>query len=418
MKKVSKLLIILAVMMLGICSNTAIAAENLNSVYEDTKGTNSWWVYPLSVDNDKYIYTSYTSGGFSGLQQYNRETGKTKRKNLLKVKKDDHNAGAVEFLDDGRLMYAVTGHGQFHYVKVFVSNKKDDITKWHSQTLVTEGTASYAQIIKMSSGYYLFTRGKIVPDQADSKEPNRWYWSVFYSKDGITWSTEKKIIWADVTQYYLKATSCTDSERIRLTMYSNPNAGQTDIRLAFFGTKKWVVVNSAGKTLYKVSDTGQGLSFFDVPIIIGKGETNQRLLDVAVSSTDKTMISYATFSDSSNATYKFALHNAKTGKTKIITIADSGNAFFSSSCYFGGMVFSSKYDSVMYLSRKIDGLWRIEQWNRKNGEYHFNKLISTSTSNLIRPFVSKNKSILQWSEGFYDASSFKKANMEIRRYKG
>ena len=113
--------------------------------------------------------------------------------------------------------------------------------------------------------------------------------------------------------------------------------------------------------------------------------------------------------------FKFALHNAKTGKTKIISIVDSGNAFFPSSCYFGGMVFSSKYDSVMYLSRKMDGLWRIEQWNRRKGEYHFTKLIATS--NLIRSFVSKNKSILQWSEGFYDTGSFKKADMSILRYK-
>lgn len=71
----------------------------------------------------------------------------------------------------------------------------------------------------------------------------------------------------------------------------------------------------------------------------------------------------------------------------------------------------------MYLSRKMDGLWRIEQWNRRKGEYHFTKLIATSTSNLIRPFVSKNKSILQWSEVFYDTDSFKKADMSIRRYK-
>ena len=417
MKKWLKYGMILSMLVFLFYGNISIAAENMNAVYADTKGTNSWWVYPLSVDNDKYVYTSYTNGGFSGLQQYDRKTGKIKRKNLAKVKKDDHNAGAVEFLDDGRLLYTVTGHGQFHYVKVFVSTKKDDITKWRSVNLETEGSATYAQIIKMSSGYYLFTRGKIVPDQTNDREPNRWYWSAFYSKDGIKWSKEQKVIWADVTQYYLKATPCTDSERIRLTMYSNPNAGQTDIRLAFFGTKKRVIVNSAGKKLYTVSDTGAGLSFWNVPIIIEKGETNQRLLDVAVSSTDKTMIAYATFQDASNAMYKFALHNAKTGKTKIISIVDSGNAFFSSSCYFGGMVFSSKYDSVMYLSRKMDGLWRIEQWNRRKGEYHFAKLIATSTSNLIRPFVSKNKSILQWSEGFYDTGSFKKADMSIRRYK-
>lgn len=377
-----------------------VNAEKNGKVYSDTSGINSWWTYPLSIDNDTYTYTSYNTSSHAGIQQYNRKTGEVKRVNLLDVASDDHNAGAVEFLDDGRILYATAGgHCRYRYIQIFISKRADNIKKWKKIKLSTKGGMTYAQLLKTDSGYYLFSRGRI----SIGTTGRRYYWSVFYSPDGYSWSDEMLLVNAGTTQYYLKATLCTDSHKIRLVMYSNPKVKKdSDFRLVYLDMDTLSVTDASGKQLYTLSTKGNGFSFKKASVIVEREKgKKQRLLDVASTGTSETVLAYAVFKNSQNAVYRIAVYDSDTGTTKTYDLVDSGSAFYKSSCYFGGMVFSAKTEKILYLSRKIGNYWYIEKWQKKSDGYHRVRVISVSKENQIRPFVSKNKGILQWSRGYY-----------------
>lgn len=107
----------------------------------------------------KKIFTTYTTAeGYCGVMERNLQNGKVRRINLAKFAVDDHNAGAVELLEDGRILYIVTGHSEKKYLEIFISKKSGDISHWKKRRLKTEGWVTYAQIVRTEKGYFLFTR--------------------------------------------------------------------------------------------------------------------------------------------------------------------------------------------------------------------------------------------------------------------
>ena len=167
-------------------------------ITDSNTGTNSWWVYPLSVTshlNEDITYVSFTDEeGYSGLMEQNLATGESKKVRLIKTGIDDHNAGAVELMDDGRLLYAVTGHNRWGYILIYISTNPYDISSWEKAIRIPmEGTATYAQLIKTKNGYQLFTRQRIPKSQSPDKIEN-WSWLVSSSSNGRDWSDFRTVI--------------------------------------------------------------------------------------------------------------------------------------------------------------------------------------------------------------------------------
>ena len=396
-----------------------LAGEKLNEIYTNSTGINSWWTYPLSISNGGKTYTSYTTNeGLSGIMVTDNLTGKVNRVNLANVEGiDDHNAGAVEFLPDGRILYAVTGHCKMNYITVFISKKPYDISGWKKKKLRAEDNCTYVQIIKNNKGYFLFTRIRYKSVQKkDNGRSVKWAWVVSQSKDGISWTAFRNIVHGYGNQYYIKAMAVKGSSLIRLVTYSNPNAKANDIRLCFYNPAKNQIQNESGKTLYKITKNGVGLPYNKSKIIVKKEKNKSlRLLDVAYTDKKKTVIVYGTFSGIEDGRYQYLKYTNKESTT--VTIVKSGKAFYFKSKYIGGVVFSEENPYIIYLSREKKGVWYIEKWKYNGNKFNKIKTIYKSKKKVaIRPFLDKyGIRYVNWSEGYYDVESFKKFDTYINK---
>ena len=389
-----------------------------NTVYTDTSGINSWWTYPLSVQykgKANKTYTSYTTkDGYSGLIEKNNQTGKITRVNITYNGKDDHNAGAVEMLNDGRLLYATTGHCRDKFIKLYVSKNPENITAWDQPLLLpTKGKATYVQIIKTPKGFYLFTRLRNALDEtADGRL--HWTWAISFSENGRKWTPPRNIIDGGTKQYYLKAMACKDSDDIRLIVCSNPKANQSDMRLAFYNPFTRTVQDEDEQVLSTADNQTYGVFYSDIPIIVSKGTAHQRLLDVAYTNKDTTMIAYGKFTTSSNATYNYSIYSKKELTT--YNLCKAGKAFYAKSNYIGGIAISENAPNILYISRNKGKMWYIEKWKLAGKKFKKVATIKkTSSKLLIRPFLTKYcTGKIHWSEGTYNENNYRKFNTEIK----
>lgn len=395
---------------LGVSAAPRSRAEN--TVYSDNQGINSWWVYPLSVrykgKSDK-TYTSYVdSDGSCGLISYDNTNGNQRKVKIAREKADDHNAGAVEVLRDGRLIYITSGHNSRSYLKLYVSKEPESIRDWEEPVMLkTPAKCTYIQLVKNDKGYFLFTRLRYSWKQLSDGQSRRFTWAVSYSRDGLRWSDFRNVIDGGTVQYYVKAMPCTDSDDIRLVMSSYPRNSNTDLRVAFYNPNRKTVTDQQNKNLYRLKSKGWGLSFkkADVAVKKEKGSRN-RLLDVGFTERKRTVIAYASGSDASDADYRVT--EVKGKKKQTATLTNSGSAFYRPSWYFGGMAFSSKKANVLYLSRKVGRYWQIEQWKKKKTGWKRAKVVMKSRNRvLIRPFTTKNgPGYVSFSYGVYNDRKF------------
>ena len=384
-------------------------AEEKGVIYKDASGMNSWWCYPLSVTwEKKKIFTTYTTAeGYCGVMERNLQNGKVRRINLAKFAVDDHNAGAVELLEDGRILYIVTGHSEKKYLEIFISKKSGDISHWKKRRLKTEGWVTYAQIVRTEKGYFLFTRERWNDKLENGKKESHWCWLVSFSRDGENWKDPCRLIDSGKHQYYLKAVPCTDSTDIRLIMYAHPNLNSSAIRQAFFNIDTWEVSSTKGKVLGKAEAGGTGVDNKTVPKILERNQRRRRILDVGKTEKEQAWISFAEFDDETNVKYKVGVYSKKTKNMNLYDVTMSGEAFYARSRYFGGMCFDTENPRTLYLSRKEGDFWYIEKWHYEKKQYVFKRVIKKSRKNLIRPFAAEYGGKLQWIEGTYARDSFK-----------
>jgi hypothetical protein len=358
----------------------------------------SWWTYPIVRHyahlRDK-TYIGYTdSEGFSGVVSIDNVSGQIVKTRLYKNNSaDDHNAVAVDVLPDGRIIAAYSG-GHIKTTKMYVriSSKPENIEEFEDPVVIEAGKATtYAQLIQKSGKIYLFFRSG---REAESS------WSYSVSMDGQTWSEPVEIV-AGGMQYYVKVMDTTDSNMLRLVMVSNPNAGDTNIRLGFFDTDTAELKRADGTVL---GTTAVSKDLFPV-IIANEDGKNIRLLDVAVTDSARTVVAYAIFSDASDAEYRVGYYE---NKLVSVPVAAAGEAFYTKSVYLGGMVFGLD-EHTIYLSRQDAGRWLVEAY-RTDDEKVFQLTRSIYQSELglvaIRPSFAVGGSQLIWQEGDYNPESY------------
>jgi len=355
----------------------------------------SWWMFPLAkrfINQEDQTYIGYTdSNGFSGIISINNSTGEIIKKRLIKREQpDDHNAVAIVVLDNRKIMVAYTAHNTEAEIHIQISSKPENIENFETGTIIkTSQPVSYVQLFKVNNRFWLFFR-------SGTKS-----WSYISSTDGIQWTEPVKIIQADM-QYYLEVVEITDSDLLRLIMYSHPNEKDPNIRMGFFDTASSQIKLSDG-TILGTSNIDNNLFPVIVPVEDNK---KYRLLDVAKTGLDTTIIAFSEFSNAYDSKYKIAYVNA--GTLSVIPIVDAGNPFYTASIYVGGMVFG--YDpNTVYLSREEDGNWYIEEWKTLDqGSFSLSKLIYQSDNNnvAIRPILEEDGDKLIWQEGYYNPKSY------------
>lgn len=357
----------------------------------------SWWIYPaiqrISSPVDKFAISYADSHGNTGVitKSLANETLvkvplKPERPNI-----DDHNAGSIAQLPDGRFLTAFSsGHNGARYY-VYRSQRPYDTSNWEKVLDVAHGSLKdYSQMLVDGSNVRIFYRARISP---------RWEWHVITSTDsGGTWSTPSVVLTSNPAQWYaLFRPVAGDADLIRIAHYSNPTAGLTDIRGGFLRISTGQLLDANGTTVLGTLG-GAGVDVGDFTVVVPKPPgKNNRLLDMAV--TADWQILYCTFSDNTDGDY---IHHDN-GTTRPIVAA--GRAFYTSSRYVGGAVFGD--GGVIYASRQVGntGEWLVESYELSSGNYVVTEEHDRTQGVVaVRPVY--HNGVLAWQRGRYNTSSF------------
>lgn len=362
----------------------------------------SWWVYPLSYkykgmrDNTYVGYT--TSEGYSGVASINNKDRKVMKKHLKKGVIDDHNGVSVMVMPDGKILTAYCGHNEDKFAHIRISKHRECIEEFEDDILIPfPATTSYTQLFYKDNRYHLFTR----------VSGSEWMWMYTSSADGRVWATPKKLLKSSL-QYYLKVTDTTHPNVLKLVMYSNPQAADTNIRLGYFNIKTGEILNADYSTVLGNISEDSGILKDNFTIVVPKGDKTLRLLDVAITGTSKTIIAYAEFTTKDDIVYKVATYESS--NTTYSNSINAGQPFYVPSTYVGGVVLLN--ENTLIVSREENGVWYIEKWTSSDGTNYIKteeveKTISGITA--TRPFkVVNTENEFFYSLGEYNNQDYTK----------
>lgn len=354
----------------------------LSNTLEDS--ITSWWVHPLAKNykdiRDK-LYLSYTDGlGYSGVISIDNVTNQVVKKRLKRGKVDDHNAVAIEIMQDGKIITAYAGgHNEDNKIHIRISKRPESVEDFENEiTIDVDGETTYAQIFFKNNKWFVFFRFNTIS------------WSYISSPDGLSWSSPVKLITSNL-QYYCKFQDIEGEENIKVAMYSNPNSTDTTIRCAVFNTDTLKLELVDGTELGT-----ENISKDSIPVLIDveEGKKN-RLLDLAISEKNVTKIVYCEFVDGDAGLYKVYDNGT------IFDIVASGQAFYLPSGYFNGAVFKDAENII--LSRGESGIDLIEMYSYyENGWTKSKDIVSQNLA--IRPITCSEKVIYQ--TGYFNSSDY------------
>ena len=371
----------------------------LNEISYDLQDCiSTWWFFPVAkryVGQRDQTYLGYSdSQGYTGVAIIDNLSGQVIKTRLRKKGvANDHNSVAVDILPDGHILAVYSGgHDKTSQILVRVSENAESIERFKDPIVIEAGKpTTYAQIFQKNNRIWVFFR---TGSSLNSS------WSYTSSADGYVWEEPLELIFAGM-QYYLKVAGTTDNNLLRLVMYSNPNAADSNIRLGFFDTQTREAKLADGTVLGKESINKDQ---FPVIIPVEEGKRN-RLLDVAESDLEQTILAYAVFSDDTDAEYRIGYY---TDELVTIPVAPSGAPFFTSSVYVGGAVFGYEPD-MLYVSREEDGNWFLEEWFVNDWEqaYKIRTIRQSEPGDVvIRPIIEIEGDRLFWQEGYYNPNSY------------
>lgn len=346
----------------------------------------SWWVYPLAKRHigkrDKF-YLSYTdSQGYKGVASVDQKTGEIVRKRLHKLDADDHNAVAVDIMPDGRIITAYAGgHNSDKVMHVRLSSSKESVVDFDAEILIqASGVTTYAQLFRVADKWVIFFR-------IDNTK-----WAYTSSIDAVTWTAPVEILSAGM-QYYIRLQYVSDSNSLlRMIMYSNPNATDTNIRMGFFDASVMEMQLEDGSSVGT-----SGATHTDFPVIIPVGSKRNRLLDVAVTKKETTEILYAQYSNATDGQYYIYENEINTPLTP------TGRSFYLGSVYVNGGVF--KDSNSIILSKDEAGTDKVELWEKSGANWSKTKDVYSDTL-AIRPALIQGSDSVVVQTGYYNENDY------------
>lgn len=376
--------------------------SNLNYVLTDKKDMIwSWWYYPQAVSFKRIrnqLYWGYTShDGYTGIAQYDYDTGNIIKNNLKKSDADDHNGIALYVFPNGRIICAYAGgHNVDRKIHIRISTTPESVERFRDVIdLEASGLTSYGQFIYYNDNLYLFYR------------VNNNHWVYRYSTDqGFTWSEETRIIITDI-QYYCKFTPTSEGGRIRITMYSNPGAEDSNIRMGFIGLTTGNIFNADNTTILGTSEINY--TNFDIIIPNEVGKT-QRLLDVAVTAPTRPLILYAPFTVTSQNDGVYKIYDAGT----ITVVQNAGEALWYNKYQNGGAWIEN---NKLVICRGYMGTDYVEIYSYSNNSVSLVEQVWSEPKGSVpirnaRPIVDiRNKSFL-WHRGYYNPNNYTQFNCD------
>ncbi len=380
-------------------NQTLYAKWHLAALNENREGKDdmiwSWWYYPQvfsdNTDSLKVFWGFTTKEGFAGIAEYDDANAKVSKTILKKSPTvDDHNGLAIKMMKDGHIMCAYSvGHNKGKEVHIRISDSVRDISNFSTDiVLESAGQTCYSQILETEECYCLCYR------------VNNTLWAYRSSKDGFSWSDEVILVKAS-KQYYCRFVSISDSNLIRVLMYSNPSQDCNDIRMGFLDPVTGNMLNADGVT--SLGNNNISYDSFDI-VLSPEEDKKQRLFDVAVTGKDQVRFLYASFSPKGNCDSIFRLYDSGS----ITDICAGGKDLFTNKYQLGASFIGN--DRIV-TARNQDDKDIIEIYKIKPEEVSLVKSVyqqENGTDNIrnARPIADVNGKAVLWHNGSYASNSY------------
>ncbi len=365
-----------------------------------------WFSDPRAVyANGKTFAGWVNSFGDIQVGEYDHATGKINTAVLHRfLHKDDHANPSLLLLPDGRLIVFYTKHsnccsgvGPFEmFYKI--SQKPYDISSWTEEYFTgqnIEGWAAYCysnpvMLSGEANRIYLFWRG-------GNFRPN------FSTSDdlGKTWTPAQTLIdhkeGEKMVRPYVKIAN-NGKDKIHIAFTDGHPRDEDKNSIYYIYIKNGQLHKASGEII--ASLTGLPVQPSQANKVYDATKTKQKawIWDVAEDKNGNPALVYAVFPDDSNHIYYYSVWSDGAWVTHEIVNAGGWfpttpeKAIEPEPNYSGGIVFDHENPSVVYLSRKINGVFEIEKWVTKNQgkSWKVYPVTQNSENDNIRPFAVRN----------------------------
>lgn len=411
MRKVVVLHLFVVLIFVSFSAKAQFQASDYKVVAEDAAWC--WFSDPRAVyhkGSDERIYYAYiNSKGDVVISSRDLRSEEIKTFVLHKeLQVDDHNVPSILFLPDGRLIAFYTEHnGRFFTRK---SKNPEDITEWEEERVIPFGgeriTYSHPVMLEEEGNrLYMFWRG------------SDWQPSFSFSDDfGDTWSDSKVLIASrnikgkPRNRPYVKVYSGGRDRIDFIFTDGHPGVEPTNSVYHFY-YKKGMFYQTNGDLIGSIG--GPAIQHQNVYKVYDGEKDSIRawISDVAIAKDGNPVIVYPRFPKDTDHRYYYAKWNGKEWLDEEICkaggwmpVVDPGERVREPH-YSGGISLDHYDPSNVYLSRKVDGFFEVEQWKRKKKGWISTKITSGSETNNVRPYVVVGVTgdpIVLWMTGVYN----------------
>lgn len=367
-----------------------------------------WFSDPRAIYYEGNFQRTYagwiTSTGDVTVGFYDHQTGEVKSYVLhQQLEIDDHDNPSLVMTPEGKLMVFYSKHSKDFPIQMAKTVHPERIDEWEEvKSLNINDTVTYAG--KLDS--YTYTNPYLL-----TEENNRihLFWRGMDFKPNYSFSEDGGVTW-EKGKIFILPENIYRNRRPYLKVSSN---GKNSLHFAFTDghprnepTNSIYYAKYKGGNLYKAS--GEVIcSMTEIPFeprqadrVYDARKTKERawIWDVAEDSSGNPVLVYVRFPDNQHHMYYYATWDGNTWVHHKIT--DGGGWFPQTPSnkeerepnYSGGLVLDHENPSIVYLSRRKNGIFEIEKWETTDSgaNWKTTPITHQSAFDQIRPFVIRN----------------------------
>lgn len=376
-------------------------APTAKAAVVDPDGAWCWFQDPRSVYLNGKTYTGFVNqSGDIVVSSYENATGQSSSATLKAgLQIDDHASPSIEVLPDDRLVVWYSAHsGTKMYYRS--STYANSIAAWNAEKTVPVNYPSagyhytYPNPVYLpaeGTKTYLFWRGGTL-------EP-----TVATTTNGINWNPARKLWQAGVVPYMKVVSNGYDT--IHFFVSDSRPQDTAHNNLYHFYYKQGYFYRSDGSVIKSAAQWFTSpIKPSEATIIHNAEDDNSWNWDIALDSTGKPVVTYATFESANDHRYHYARWTGSVWEDTELTAGGQGFATQPANgeeYYSGGIVLDHSDTNIVYLSRQVGTEWNIEKWTL-NGSWS-SETISTGNKD-VRPVVPRNHALgldVIWMRGEY-----------------
>ena len=371
-----------------------------------SNGAWCWFQSPQAVSYkglfDK-TYIGYVNNyGDISISSYDNKSRKVESTILhYNLEIDDHAAPSILVKNDGKIIVFYSKHtGESLYYRISV--KAEDISLWGEEQKINTNKSSfwgntYSNPIQLSgedNKMYLFWRGE-----------EGYPVFTISTDDGVSWKETKTLLEVSGERPYLKVSS-NNIDKIYFTFTDgHPNeVNANNIYFVYYRNNSFYKAD--GTFVKKIEDLPLTVKDLDIVYDSNQSGVKSWNWDISYDKEENPVIVYSTFKDINNHYYNYARWSENKWLKGEITQAGGFIGDEREKYYSGGISVDGKNPNIVYLSKKVNNIYEIQQWITKDIglTWNFNKTISDSKNKNIRPVVPLNNDKIKvlWMSGEYN----------------